>query len=421
MRMTTVSIPAIDLYSAVSYLHGHPHEQYRWLRANAPVYRHPAPNGGTFWAVTRHSDIRTVERSPELFSSVPAVTIEEQLNLTNFLSMDDPEHAVLRRIVAPRLLPRAVRDRMPSLEAISSDVVDQICGKGECDLVDDVAGPMAGYVAADLLGISRAQGRRLHDLFMVLHSSPDIQGLERMKAAVGEALSMGQEVFREKRSNPTGDVFSIYANAEVNGHLTTEEEFLGTFILLTDGSLDTSRNLISGGMMLLLTHPEQKARLLADLDGAMPAAIEEMLRWLSPVTYIRRVAKQDTELAGCRIEAGDRVAVYFGSGNRDERVFVAPDTFDIGRTPNDHLAFGAGGPHFCVGSHLGRAEGSVMIRELLTRLPDLELASEGAWAATSLTSGLASLTVRFTPTVRRARRTQEQGPGTPVVSEGNSE
>jgi cytochrome P450 len=415
---TTVSTPAIDLYSAASYLHGHPHEQYRWLRVNAPVYRHSAPDGGTFWAVTRHSDIRTVERNPEIFSSAPTVTIEEQMNLSNFLAMDDPKHAVLRRMVAPRLLPRAVRDRMPSLEAIASAVVDEICEKGECDLVDDVAGPMAGYTAADLLGISRAQGRRLHDLFMVLHSSPDVQGREKMMAAFGEAWVMGQEVFRAKRGNPADDVFSMYANAEFDGHLMTEEEFLGTFILLTDGSLDTSRNLISGGMMLLLTHPEQKARLLADLDGALPAAIEEMLRWLSPVTYIRRVAKQDTELAGCRIEAGDRVAVYFGSGNRDEQVFVAPDTFDIGRTPNDHIAFGAGGPHFCVGSHLGRAEGSVMIRELLTRLPGIELASEGTWAATSLTSGLASLNVRFTSTARRAR---EQGPGTPHASERSSE
>jgi cytochrome P450 len=394
---TTVSTPAIDLYSGTSYLQGHPHEQYRWLRANAPVYRHSAPDGGTFWAVTRHSDIRTVERSPEIFSSAPTVTIEEQLNLSNFLAMDDPRHAVLRRIVAPRLLPRAVRERMPSLEAIARDVVDEICEKGECDLVDDVAGPMAGYTAADLLGISRAQGRRLHDLFMVLHSSPDIQGREKMMAAFLEAYEMGKEVFKEKRANPAGDVFSAYASAE------PEEEFLGTFILLTDGSLDTSRNLISGGMMLLLTHPEQQARLLADLDGTLPAAIEEMLRWLSPVTYIRRVAKQDTELAGYPIEAGDRVAVYFGSGNRDEQVFDDPDTFDIGRTPNDHIAFGAGGPHFCVGSHLGRAEGSVMIRELLTRLPGLELAGERTWAATSLTSGLASLNVRFTPTPRLDR------------------
>lgn len=174
-------------------------------------------------------------------------------------------------------------------------------------------------------------------------------------------------------------------------------EFIGNFILLTDGSLDMSRNLISGGMKLLFDHPDVRRRLVEDLDALLPGAIEEMLRLLSPVVYIRRLATEDTELAGQPIAKGDRVVMYYGSGNRDERVYDDPEAFDIDRKRSEHIAFGGGGPHFCVGSHLGRAEGTVMIRELLTRLPDIEQAGPETWAATSLTSGLSSLPVRFTP------------------------
>jgi cytochrome P450 len=289
---------------------------------------------------------------------------------------------------------------MPALEEIARSVVDEICERGECDLVEDVAGLMAGYTAADLLGIPRAAGRRLHDLFMILHSSVELQGEEKMIGAMSEMVAMAQETFADKRANPADDVFSLYANAGLDGRQLTEDEFVGTFILLSDGSLDTSRNLISGGMRLLFDHPEQRATFCADIDAVMPTAIEEMLRWLSPVTYIRRVALEDTVLHGQPIEAGDRVVVYFASGNRDAAAFEDPDRFDIFRSPNEHMAFGSGGPHFCVGSHLGRAEGSVMLRELLTRLPDISQAGEARWAATSLTSGLASLPATFTPTAR---------------------
>jgi cytochrome P450 len=389
---------AIDLYSAASFSNGHPFEQYAWLRRNAPVYRHPAPDGGFFWAVTRYEDIRFLERNPALVTSAPSVTIEDGFGLLpNFLAMDDPEHGNLRRMVVPRLMPRAVRDRVPALQSIARTVVDEVCEKGECDVVEDFAGLMAGYTAADFLGIGRSDGKRLHDLFMIVHSSPDVKGAEAMAKAVGELVAMGQAVFAEKTSEQRDDVFSMYANAQIDGRATTEEEFLGTFILLTDGSLDTSRNLISGGMLQLFREPDKRRELCADYDGLIPLAIEEMLRWLTPVVYIRRVALQPIELSGQVIEPGDRVAVYFGSGNRDEAIFSNPETFDLRRQPNDHMAFGAGGPHFCVGSHLGRAEGSVMIKEILNRLPDVEQNGEEEWAATSLTSGLASLPARFSP------------------------
>jgi cytochrome P450 len=205
------------------------------------------------------------------------------------------------------------------------------------------------------------------------------------------------ETFAEKRKNPADDVYSLYANMEVDGRPITDMEFIGNYLMLTDGALDTSRNLISGGMKLLFDNPAVRAELTTDLDRLLPSAIEEMLRLLTPVVYIRRVATQDLELGGQRIAKGDRVAIYYGSGNRDEDVYADPEAFDITRKSSEHMAFGGGGPHFCVGSHLGRAEGKAMIGALLARLPDIEQAGPATWAATSLTSGLATLPVRYTP------------------------
>lgn len=386
----------IDLYSAKSFSSGHPFEQYRWLRANAPVYPHPDPSGGHFWAVTRNADIRYVEHHPELFQSAPSVGIADAQIEVGFLSMDGARHAQFRRQIAPRLIPARVKHMLPDLQALAAGIVDEVAGVGECDVVD-IAGRMAGYTAAALLGIPREHGHRLHELFMITHSSPDVVGQEAFYSAFMEMAAMGAEAFVAKKADPADDVLSAYATMEVDGRPITDTEFLGNFILLSDGSLDTSRNLISGGMKLLFDHPEVRTRLVADLDNLLPGAIEEMLRLLSPVVYIRRLATEDTELAGQRIAKGDKVVIYYGSGNRDERVYDDPEQFDIHRKRGEHIAFGGGGPHFCVGSHLGRAEGSVMLRELLTRLPDIEQAGPETWAATSLTSGLATLPARFTP------------------------
>ena len=387
----------IDLYSAASFSNGHPFEQYRWLRANAPVYRHPAPDGGFFWAVTRNADIRSVEHHPELFRSAPGVMILDMNVEAGFLAMDAPRHPQFRKVVAPMLIPPKVKLMLPNLQQIAASIVDEIAALGECDLVDAVAGRMAGFTAAAFLGIPRSSGQRLHELFMISHSSPDVVGEEAMNAATMEIVAMGFETFAEKRAHPSDDVFSAYANMEVDGRPITDLEFVGNFVLLTDGGLDTSRNLISGGMKLLFDHPQVRQQLVDDIDALLPGAIEEMLRLLSPVVYIRRVATQDTELGGQKIAEGDRVAIYYGSGNRDEAVYTDPEAFEITRKRSEHIAFGGGGPHFCVGSHLGRAEGAIMIRELLTRLSDIEQAGPESWAATSLTSGLSRLPVRFTP------------------------
>ncbi|HVU72656.1 MAG TPA: cytochrome P450 [Mycobacteriales bacterium] len=387
----------IDLYSASSFSSGHPAAQYAWLREHDPVHRHVAPDGGHFWAVTRHRDIEHVERNADLFAASPSVLLIENGPGNGFYSMDYPQHPQYRRLVAPRLVPPAVKVRLPQLEALATEIIDSVAQRGECELVEDVAAAMAGYTAADFLGMPRADGRRMHDLLMVLHSSVDQVGEEAMGNAMMEALAMGQKVFAERRANPTDDVYSMYANMLVDGEPITEWDFLGNYLLLTDGSLDTTRNVIAGGMKLLFDNPDQRALLMSDLDRYLPGAVEEMTRLVSPVVYITRRATADTEIAGQPIAAGDRVAIYFGSGNRDPELFDDPERFDIERDAKAQIAFGSAGPHFCVGAHLGRAEARVLLRELLTRLPDIAPAGPETWATTSLTSGLAELPVRFTP------------------------
>jgi cytochrome P450 len=403
MTETTSSPTSVDLYSSSSFAVGHPHEQYRWLRDNRPVYPHPAPDGGHFWAVMRHGDIRTVERSYDTYSTDPCVTIETGVLPRHFLAMDDPEHSALRRLVAPELVLSSVRNRVPELREIAALVVDDVSERGTCDLVGDVAGPIAGIVAAELLGISRADGRRINDLMTIIHGSSDVHGREKMAAALEAVFDMARQAYRDRRANPRADVLTTYAFATIDGEPITEDQFLGSYLLLTDGSLDTARNVIGTGMFLLFQHPDQRERLVADLDVMLPAAVEEMLRAVSPVVYIRRVARHRVELGGETIEAGDRVVVYLGSGNHDERVFDDPETFDITRTPNDHLAFGAGGPHFCVGYHLGRAEIRATLREIFTRLPDIEQTGAQEWVQKSISCGLRSLPVRFTPAPRKGQ------------------
>jgi cytochrome P450 len=394
---TDVAVPPfpIDLYSAESFSNGHPADQYAWLRDHDPVHRHEAPDGGHFWAVTRHSDIKNVERSPEVFAAGPTVMLMEMGPSNGFYSMDAPEHARFRRLVVPRLLPKAVKIRMPQLEALATEVVNQVVEAEECDVVEDIAALMAAYTAADLLGMPREDGRRLHELLMVMHSSVDVVGEEAMGNAMMELVAMGQAVYNDRRQNPRDDVYSLYANMDIDGEPISEWDFLGHYLLLTDGSLDTSRNVIAGGIHLLLQNPDQRERLLDDLDALLPAAVEEMLRLVSPVVYIVRRALSDTVFAGREIATGDRVAIYFGAGNRDPAIFSDPERFDVTRTPKNQIAFGSGGPHFCVGAHLGRAEITAVLRELLTRLPNFEQTGPHVWASTSLTSGLARLPVRF--------------------------
>jgi cytochrome P450 len=398
----------IDLLAPASFSDGQPHEQFRWLRQNEPVSRHPEPDGPGFWAVTRYDDVRVVGRDHETFSSVPTTMIPDPIEGLGFgdhqmmLMSDPPHHTRLRRTINREFTPRAAERLRPRIRTLATRIVDAVIERGECDFVTDVAGEMPSFVIADLLGLPLDDGRRLYHLTETIHAAPESQPEGAALGAVLEMFNYAHEVAEEKRRDPGDDLASILLTSEVDGQPLDDIDFNLFFILLVDAGGDTTRNLVGGGLVALFDQPDERRRLEADIDGSLPVAIEEMLRWVSPVIYMRRTATSDVELAGTEIAAGDKVVMYYGSANRDERTFTDADRFDVGRRPNDHLAFGGGGPHFCLGAHLARIEIHELLHEVLTRMPDLHPAGPAEWLPSNFISGPRHLPVTFTAGRQRA-------------------
>jgi cytochrome P450 len=398
----TVDQATIDLLSPASFADGQPHEQFRWLRDHAPVYRHAEPDGPGFWAVTRYDDVRDVGRDPDNFSSVPGIMIPDLMGLDfgehqMMIMSDPPRHTRLRRIINSQFTPRAAERLRERIDELASQIIDAVIGRGECDAVSDIAGEMPSYVIAELLGIPLDDGRRLYHLTETIHAAPESVPEGAGLGAVIEMFNYAHQVAEDKRAQPSDDLASRILEAEVDGERLDDVDFNLFFLLLIDAGGDTTRNLVGGGLLTLFDHPDERRRLQEDLDGMLPSAVDEMLRWVSPVIYMRRTARQSCEVAGTPIAEGDKVVMYYGSANRDERAFAEPDRFDVGRTPNDHIAFGGGGPHFCLGSHIARVEIQAMLRELLTRMPDVAPAGPAEWLASNFISGPKHLPVRFMP------------------------
>lgn len=395
--------PTIDLYSPASFEGGQPHDQFDWLREHDPVHRHRLPDGSSFWAVTRYADVRAVGRDPETFSSEPTIMIDDPYPATDMgdhkmmLMADPPVHTRMRRLVSREFTPKAARALRPRIEELAVQIVDEVIERGECDLVADLAGEMPSFVIADILGIPLADGRELYHLTEALHSASDSVGIEAQQQAFGQMLAYAQKVYAEKQTDPRDDLSTLLATGELAGAPIDEVDFFLWFLLLVDAGGDTTRNLVGGGMDALFARPDQLDRLRADPDGSMPTAIEELLRFVSPVVHMRRTATTDTEVAGTDIAEGDKVVVYYGSANRDPSVFERPHELDLARSPNDHVAFGGGGPHFCLGAHVARIEVDALLRAILTRLDDLEPAGDATWMQSNFICGPTSLPVRFRP------------------------
>ena len=397
--------PAIDLLSTESFAAGHPWDQYRWLRENAPVYRHPETDGPGFWAVTRYDDVRAVSRQPGLFSSylggtmVPdadEVTLEASRQM--MLNMDPPQHDRFKLLVSRGFTPRNAATLGPRVRALATEIVDDVIARGECDLVADIAGRLPSGLIAELMGISRSDGERLYELTEIMHTTdPAVAGPTEKFVAIVEMLQYAGTVAEEKRRNPGDDIASTLVQAEVDGDRLTEGELQWFFLLLVNAGGDTTRNLVAAGIQLLFENPDERRRLTDDLDGLLPTAIDEMLRYTSPVVHFRRTVTRDTELRGQKLAEGDKVVVFYGSANRDDSVFARPDRFDVGRTPNPHMAFGGGGPHLCLGLHLARIEIDAMMRELLTRVPDIRPLAPPERLASNFIAGIRHLPVAFTP------------------------
>lgn len=393
----------IDLLDPATFAHGHPLTQYAWLRDNAPAYWHEEPDGPGFWAVTRHEDVDAVGRDPATFSSEPTIMIADPDQGSGIafgdhkmmLMMDPPAHTQFRKIISREFTRGPAQALRPRVEALAAQIVDAVIERGECDFVADVAGELPSYVIAELMGLPLDDGRKLYQLTEIIHSAPETLPEGAQAGAVMKMFEYAQDVYQAKLEAPSDDLASQIVHAEVEGRRLDMVDFQLFFLLLIDAGGDTTRNLVAGGLHALLDRPDALAALRAD-PSLIPSARDELLRWVSPVIYMRRTALRDTEIAGQRIRAGDKVVRYFGAANRDPRRFDAPDTLDIRRSPNPHIAFGAG-THVCLGQHIARVEIDCMLAEVVTRLQDIELAEPPEWLASTFISGIRRMPIRFTP------------------------
>lgn len=392
----------IDLLSPQSFAAGQPHDQYRWLREHEPVRWHEEPNGRGFWAVTRHADVWAVDRDFQAYSSEPTIMIQDPAaeQAAGFgpykmmLMMDPPEHTAFRKLIRSEFTQPAAHLREDRIKALARQIVDAVIAKGECDFVSEVAGEMPSFVIAELMGLPLDDGRELYKLTETIHTAPEALPPGAGGMAVMKMFEYGSGVIAEKRARPGDDLASKLLACEVDGRKLDDMEFLLFFLLLVDAGGDTTRNLLSGGLLALMEHPDQYAWLMTDLPGRLAPAREELLRWTSPVIYMRRTAKHDVELAGRQVREGDKVVMYFGAANRDPAAFDRPETLDLARDPNPHIAFGTG-PHGCLGQHIARIEIDAMLAEVLTRMGDFQLAAPPEWLPSNFISGPKAMPLRF--------------------------
>ena len=379
-----------------------PHEEFRWMRENAPVYHDPRSG---VWGLSKHADVRMASRTPEVFSSAQGIR-PDAFPLPMMIDMDDPQHKLRRKLVNSGFTPRRVAAQEDYLRRVCDEIIDGVCERGECDFVADVAAMLPLIVIGDALGF------RPEDRGDLLTWSDDmvkaLTGGENpeLLAKAGEAFTGFTEytgrVIDERRGCPHEDLISVLVHAEIDGDRLDRDSLVQEALLILIGGDETTRHVISGGMYQLCVNPDQRRFLLED-PGRIPNAVEEMLRWASPVRNMNRTATRDFELRGQTIEAGDKVLLLYPSANRDEEVFLDPFKFDVTRYPNEHIAFG-NGPHICLGNSLARLELRVMFEQLLKRLPDLEPVGdeEPAYRPANFVSGYETFPVRFTPSPKAA-------------------
>jgi cytochrome P450 len=396
-----------DLLDPATFAAGHPVELYRRLRAAAPVYRNPEPHGRGFWALTRYADVFAVDHDFQNFSSGPTIMIDDPLGNGDgmigeakmMLMMDPPHHTAFRKLIRAEFTRPAAAQKGLRLHELARQIVNAVIEKGECDFVAEVAGEMPSYVIAELMGLPLDDGRELYKLTEIIHSAPETLPPGAGREAVLKMFGYASGVIAEKRARPADDLATRLLAAEVEGRRLTDPEFLLFFLLLIDAGGDTTRNLLSTGLLALQDYPDERAWLMADLPGRLASAREELLRYASPVIYMRRTATRDTSIGGTRIAEGDKVVMYFGAANRDPDKFDDPDTLDLAREPNEHVAFG-GGPHVCLGQHLARLEIDAILTEVLTRMEDLEIVAPPEWLASTFISGPKRMDVKFRPGAR---------------------
>ena len=368
------------------------------------------PPGPGFYSVVRHAEIVEASRKPDLFcskegSNIADLPVEFNEFFGNMINMDDPKHARMRGIVSRAFTPRVMTQIQDSIATKAASIVAQIASKGSCDFVTEVASRLPLAMICDLMGIAEDDYDTVFEQSNIILSNGDPEyipeGANPVEALLGAGATLAAimtSLIAERHADPKDDLTTALLNAELDGEKLTDEEMGSFFILLCVAGNETTRNSISHGMKLLTENPDQRDLLISNFDDHMPNAVEEIVRVASPVMHFRRTVTTDgTMLGGQELSAGDKIVLWYGSGNRDERVFENPYAFDITRDNSSQIGFGGPGPHFCLGAHLARRQINVMFRELLTRLPDIEMVGEPDYLRSNFINGIKHLNVTFTP------------------------
>ncbi|HEU5301219.1 MAG TPA: cytochrome P450 [Acidimicrobiia bacterium] len=403
------TLEEIDIYDPARYGEGVPHEEFAHLRRESPVHRQAMPDGTWYWALLKHADVVEVSRRPTLFSAERGgVVLEdqppEQLEQTKnmLLMMDPPRHTALRSSVYPQFRPRQIGRLEERIREICRRILAIGAERDEVEFVHDIAALLPSEVFGEMMGIPPADRPRINHWAELMTGgqdpevNPDGYASGSNEGSVEMAI-YGAQFAAERRGrelDDDADLGALLLATEIDGRPMDDVEFAYFFVQLVTAGNDTTRTMLSSGLLALIEHPDELARLRADRT-LIPTAVEEILRFANPLHYFRRTVAEATEIRGQAIAAGDKLAMIYTSANRDEDVFVDPDRFDVGRSPNPHLAFGIG-EHFCLGVHLARLEGRVFLEELLDAYSGFELAGPPRRQQSNLNNALKSLPVRIT-------------------------
>jgi cholest-4-en-3-one 26-monooxygenase len=411
--MSTIDASQIDLLDRDRFTSGVPHEWFTWLRANDPVHHHAEPDGPGFWVITKLDDVVACNRDAATFSSAAArggvVGLEEKEGGPSaaeeaggklMLFMDPPDHTRYRRLVNRGFTPRMISQMEVHIRELTTDILDEVLPLGTSDFVVDVAAELPLEVIAELIGVPREDRHKIFEWSNAMIGSEDPEyavSAEAMLDAQVQMFVYAQQLAERHRESEADDIISALLSAEVDGESLSDMDFNLFFLLLSVAGNETTRNAIAHGMNAFLEHPDQYELLASDPAAHIHGAVEEILRWASPVMYFRRNCTRDIELRGRTIRAGDKISMWYASANRDEEHFEDPFRFDITRDPNPHIAFGGGGPHFCLGAQLARMEIQVLFEELVARVPRVEALGPPERLRSNFIGGIKHLPVRFHP------------------------
>ena len=415
MELSPVAVDSINISDPEFWKGSRQHREsvFATLRREAPVKFFPEiplanfPQGPGYWALTKHDDIWHVSRNPELFcsgkgSNIADLTVELNEFFGSMISMDDPKHVRLRTIVSKGFTPKEITRVEEFVKNKAKSIVDNVLAKysnnDEFDFVDTIAAPFPLQIICAMMGIPESDERQILEWTNVILGAgdPDFGGtLENLLNVALEMFAYAQALGEARLANPTDDLTSVMMHATVDGERMSSQEFGSFFILLAVAGNETTRNAISHGMLQLTEHPDQKAAWFNDFDNKTKGAVEEIVRWASPVIHFRRTATRDTEIRGVKIKEGEKVVMWYNSGNRDEEIYENPYEFNISRTlAPAQVGFGAGGPHFCLGANLARREIAVMFDEIRKRLPNLAITGEPAYLQSNFINGIKRMSCR---------------------------